>query len=40
MRPLKRRGVNKRRSAGGFRRNVSRTHSRNMAMPMRGGIRL
>lgn len=33
--------VNKRRSAGKFRRNVSRTKSVNMrAAPMRGGIRL
>lgn len=36
-----RRRVNKRRSAGKFRRNISRTKSVNMrAAPMRGGIRL
>jgi len=40
MRPLKRFSVNKRPSAGHFRRNVSRTHPRNMAVVMRGGIRL
>jgi len=41
MRPSKRYGVNKRRSAGGFRRNVSRTHPVNVrASVMRGGIRL
>lgn len=37
----RRRPVHKSRSAGQFRRNVSRTHRRNMApKPMRGGIRL
>lgn len=37
----KRRFVNKGRSAGQFRHNVSRTHHKNMAMkPMRGGWRL
>lgn len=41
MRPLSRRPVNKRRSAGKFRRQVSRTKSPNVrAAPMRGGIRL
>lgn len=36
-----RRRVNKRRSAGKFRRNVGRTKAVNMrAAPMRGGIRL
>jgi len=40
MRPLKRFGVNKHRSARKFRRNVSRTHPRNMNAVMRGGIRL
>lgn len=34
-------GVNKSRSAGKFRHNVSKTHPRNMAMsPRRGGWRL
>lgn len=41
IRPSKRFGVNKRQSAGRFRRNVSRTHPRNVnATVMRGGIRL
>lgn len=40
MRPLYRGGVNKRRSAGKFRRQTRRTNSRNMSGPMRGGIRL
>lgn len=40
MRPLKRRGVNKGRSARKFRKHSSRTKAANMAMPMRGGIRL
>jgi hypothetical protein len=41
MRPLRRGGVNKGRSAGKFRRNVSRTHPRNVrGAVMRGGIRL
>lgn len=40
MRPLKRQGLNKHRSAGKFRRNVSRTRAINFAGPMRGGIRL
>lgn len=41
MRPLKRYSVNKSSSAGKFRRNVSRTHPRNVgAVVMRGGIRL
>lgn len=40
MRPSKRFGVNKRRSAGKFRRNVSRTKAANLSNPMRGGIRL
>lgn len=40
MRPLKRGFVNKRRSAGKFRRGVGRTKSVNLKGPMRGGIRL
>lgn len=41
MRPLSRGHVSKGRSAGKFRRNVSRTHKFNMrGAPMRGGIRL
>lgn len=41
MRPLNRSPVNKQRSSGQFRGNVSRTHPKNMAQaPMRGGWRL
>jgi len=40
VRPVKRFGVSKGRSAGKFRRNVSRTNVRNVKMPMRGGWRL
>lgn len=41
MRPSKRYGVHKGRSAGQFRRNVSRTHPVNVRVSvMRGGIRL
>lgn len=41
MRPVKRYGVNKRSSAGQFKRNVSRVKAINMKNPvMRGGIRL
>lgn len=41
MRPLRRGFVNKRKSAGRFRRHSNRTKSLNMkAAPMRGGIRL
>lgn len=41
MRPLKRFGVNKGKSAGHFRRNTRRTKAANMrGSPMRGGIRL
>lgn len=41
LRPSKRFAVNKGRSAGKFRRNVSRTHPVNMRVSvMRGGIRL
>jgi len=41
MRPLKRGFVSKGRSAGRFRRNVSRTKGVNLrGAPMRGGIRL
>jgi len=37
---LSRRPVNKSRSASKFRKQSKRTNSRNMAGPMRGGIRL
>jgi len=41
MRPVKRYGVSKGRSAGKFRHQVSKTKSVNMrGAPMRGGIRL
>jgi len=40
MSPLKRRGVNKSRSASKFRRNVSRTKAANISGLARGGIRL
>lgn len=41
MRPVKRSGVSKSRSAKSFRRGVTRTKSPNVAvMPMRGGWRL
>lgn len=41
MRPLKRKPVNKRKSAKNFRRLVSRTKGVNLrGAPMRGGIRL
>lgn len=41
MRPTKRSGVNKSRSAGKFRRDVGRTNGVNMRQaPMRGGWRL
>lgn len=40
MRPVKRYGVNKRRSAKKFRRHAGRTKAANMKGPMRGGIRL
>lgn len=41
MRPVSRSSVNKYRSAGRFRGQVSRTHLLNVkGMPMRGGIRL
>lgn len=41
MRPLKRHGVNKRRSAGKFRRQTSRTKAPNVQKGlMRGGWRL
>lgn len=41
MRPLKRSGVNKHRSARSFRRHSRKTNARNIAGgPMRGGIRL
>lgn len=41
MRPLKRHGANKHRSAGKFKHQVSRSKAPNVAMaPMRGGWRL
>lgn len=40
MRPLRRGHVNKGRSARSFRKQSRRTQKRNMAAPMRGGIRL
>jgi hypothetical protein len=41
MRPVKRYGVNKSRSASKFRSNVSRTKGANIGLtPMRGGWRL
>lgn len=40
MRPLKRFGVSKFKSARKFRRSVGRTKAINMKSPMRGGIRL
>lgn len=40
MRPLRRSGVNKQRSAKTFRRHSHKTAAINMAAPMRGGIRL
>lgn len=40
MRPLKRGGVNKRRSARKFRSHIGRTKAPNMKGPMRGGWRL
>lgn len=40
MRPLRRKGVSKGRSARGFRKAAGRTKYANMKGPMRGGIRL
>lgn len=40
MRPIRRLGVSKGRSAAKFRRNVRRTKAPNMNGPMRGGWRL
>lgn len=40
MRPLKRHHTNKGKSAKSFRNNTRKTHKRNIAGPMRGGIRL
>lgn len=40
MRPLKRSGVNKGKSARRFRKHSARTKGANMKSPMRGGIRL
>lgn len=40
MRPLRRGGVNKGRSASKFRKQTQRTQGRNLTAPMRGGIRL
>lgn len=37
---MKRYGVNKGRSAGKFRKQTRKTNKRNLAAPMRGGIRL
>lgn len=39
MRPLRRHGVNKKRSAKRFRGQSRRTKARNVIGPMRGGIR-
>lgn len=39
MRPLKRKPVNKRASARGFKQAVSTTKAANLKGPMRGGIR-
>lgn len=41
MRPLKRYGVSKKRSAGKFRKNVKKTKAANLPIsPMRGGWRM
>lgn len=40
MRPLKRKPLNKARSAQKFRKQVGRTKAANMRGPMRGGFRL
>ena len=40
MRPLYRNGVSKGKSAGKFKRQVSKTKAMNIKGPMRGGIRL
>lgn len=40
MRPIKRFGVSKGRSASKFRHQVSRTKRPNLVRPMRGGYRL
>lgn len=40
MRPVKRFSVNKHRSAKKFRRNVSKTHRKNVKFVDRGGYRL
>lgn len=40
MKPVRRFGVNKRRSAGKFRASTRRVKGMNFAAPMRGGIRL
>lgn len=40
MRPVKRQYVHKGRSAGQFKRNVSRTKGANVHAPMRGGWRM
>lgn len=40
MRPLKRYGVNKGRSAAKFKRNIRRTKAPNLNASMRGGWRL
>lgn len=40
MVPLRRKPVNKNRSVGKFRKQARKTNRRNIAGPMRGGIRL
>jgi len=40
MRPSRRFGVNKGRSVRQFKKKAARTNKRNLAIPMRGGIRL
>jgi len=40
MRPIKRHGENKHKSANRFRGNVSRTKAANFSGPMRGGLRI
>jgi len=40
MRPLRRTGMNKQAGARRFRKQAGRTNRKNMAGPMRGGIRL
>lgn len=40
MKPLKRKGVSKHKSAKSFRKNTGHTKGANVAAPMRGGIRM